>query len=245
LFFEKKIFGDFTRIHKIGLELPEEDEAILLWNMSTIYLNFFFPDTNHFADYFAFDKSMPVNKKVKIMRFYARCVSRHNYVFNRDCSKRFLSKNPAMMAKIESLYTIYPDATLLNINRCPGATIPSTVALNNKIYRFFTLQKPSLEMDSKTRYILVEWYKMAHLNFELFYPANTISIDFRKLIKQEENTLKMICDQFGLDFNNFKKLKNNRTIDSDHKSSNTYGLLDEFDLSQVLSELPFMIPYCV
>jgi len=244
LFLENKIFGDFTRIHKIGLGLPEEDEAILLWNMSTIYLNFFFPDTNHFADYFAFDATMPEKKKKRIMHFYARYVLRHNYVFNPDSSKRFLSKNPAMMAKVESLYKIYPDATVLNINRCPGATIPSTVALNNNIYRFFTSAKPTQEMDIRTKNILVEWYKMAQLSLESYYPNNTIKIDFRKLIRKDETTLKLICDQLGLDYTNFIKLQNNRMSDVDHRSGNIYVNLNEDELTQVLHELPFMKPYC-
>lgn len=244
MFLENKIFGDFTQIHKIGLGLPEEDEAILLWNMSTIYLNFFFPDTNHFADYFAFDATMPEKKKTRIMHFYARSVLRHNYVFNRDSSKRFLSKNPAMMSKVESLYKIYPDATVLNINRCPGATIPSTVALNNNIYRFFTSAKPTPEMDIRTKNILVEWYKMAQWNLESYYPKNTIKIDFRKLISKDQSTLKKICDLLGLEYNNFIVLQNYQKTESDHKSSNSYFLLDDNDLRKVLSELPFMIPYC-
>ncbi|MGL6267951.1 MAG: sulfotransferase [Chitinophagaceae bacterium] len=244
LFLEKKIFGDFTRIHKIGLGLPEEDEAILLWNMSTIYLNFFFPDTNHFADYFAFDKSMAAEKKIKIMRFYASCVLRHNYVFNRNHSKRFLSKNPAMMAKVESLYSIYPDANVLNINRCPGATIPSTIALNNNIYRFFSSKKPSQEMNNQTKSTLIEWYRLAHINLDLYFPDKTIYIDFRKLIRNEHSTLKMICDQLGLEYDHFVKLQKKLIRSSDHKSSNRYDLSDDSDLRQILGELPFMIPYC-
>ena len=244
LFLENKIFGDFTRIHKIGLSLPEEDEAILLWNMSTIYLNFFFPDTNPFTDYFAFDATMPEKKRTRIMHFYARSVLRHNYVFNRDGSKRFLSKNPAMMAKVKSLHKIYPDATVLNINRCPGATIPSTVALNNNIYRFFTSAKPTKEMDIRTKNILVEWYKMAQLNLESYYPNNTIKIDFGKLIRKDEITLALICDQLGLAYNNIIKLQNSRMADADHKSGNIYVTLNDDELTQVLTELPFMVPYC-
>ena len=244
LFIEKKIFGDFTRIHQIGLNLPEEDEAILLWNMSTIYLNFFFPDTNHFADYFAFDTTMPERKKKKIMQFYTECVLRHNYVFNRDGSKRFLSKNPAMMAKVESLHPFYPDATVLNINRCPASTIPSTIALNNNIYRFFTSRKSSKDMDNKTKDILVEWYKMAEINLESYFPQHTIKICFKKLILGDEATRKMICDRLGLDNNIFMEADNSGLKKLDHKSSNTYAKLNEIELAEVLKKIPFMSAYC-
>jgi hypothetical protein len=244
IFLEKKIFGDFTRIHKIGLNLPEEDEAILLWNMSTIYLNFFFPDTNHFADYFAFDSTMPEWKRNRIMQFYAKCVLRHNYVFNRNGDKRFLSKNPAMMAKVESLHKIYPDATVLNINRCPGTTIPSTLALNNNIYRFFTSRKPSQEMNDKTRDILIEWYKMANTHLVCYYPKQTLIIDFSKLIRNDEATWKMICDRLGVGYDNLIKLQETRLTQEDHKSSNAYVKLNENELAFVLKEISFMQPYC-
>ena len=71
---EKILFGNFTHIHKISLALPEEDEAILLWNMSTVYLNFFFPDTNHFDDYFLFDECVDARKQHRVMKYYYRCV---------------------------------------------------------------------------------------------------------------------------------------------------------------------------
>ena len=37
---ENMLIGNLKRVHLIGLNLPEEDEALLLWNLSSLYLNF-------------------------------------------------------------------------------------------------------------------------------------------------------------------------------------------------------------
>ena len=37
------------------------------------------------------------------MSLYLKYVKRHNYVFNKDSNKRFLSKNPLFMPKLKSL----------------------------------------------------------------------------------------------------------------------------------------------
>jgi hypothetical protein len=238
------VVGKFKHIHKIGLELPEEDEAILLWNMSTIYLNFFFPDTDHFKDYFAFDATMPAKRKEAIMQFYAGCVLRHNYFFNRDGSKRFLSKNPAMMAKVESLHRYYPDATILNINRCPASTIPSTLALNNHIYRFFTSIKASKSVDEKTTDILVGWYKMADKHLHTYYPLQTIAIDFKKLVSGDESTRQMICEGLLLNPEIFQEEVTSRVKKEDHRSRNRYIDLSGPELEDIMKEIPFMEIYC-
>lgn len=148
------------------------------------------------------------------------------------------------MAKVESLNKIYPNATVLNINRCPGTTIPSTLALNNNIYRFFTSRRPSQEMDDKTRDILVEWYKMAHTNLNRYYPEQTLKIDFSKLICNDEAAWKMICDRLEVGYDNFIKLQETRITQTDHKSSNAYVKLNENELAGVLKEISFMQPYC-
>ncbi len=240
---ERKIFGNLTHIHKISLTLPEEDEAILLWNMSTVYLNFFFPDTSHFDDYFLFDDCLPLKKKRRIMNYYYRCVQRHNYVFNKSGTRRFLSKNPAMMSKVKSMHGFFPDATILNINRSPAKTIPSTIALNNTIYQFFTSAKASEYINNKTRKILINWYKMANRNITSYYAGNFVEIDFHDLVKGEQHTIELICEKLTIDSNVFYKNKQEEVEGSNHISKNKYASLEQADLEQIRIELPFLSKY--
>ncbi len=242
---ESKIFGKFIHIHKIGLTLPEEDEAILLWNLSTIYLNFFYPDTKHFDDYFLFDDCLPARKQRRIMKYYYRCVQRHSYIFNREGNKRFLSKNPAMMAKVKSLYSFFPDAIILNINRSPAKTIPSTISLNNSIYKFFTSIKPSGEINSKTRKILIDWYKMADRYINKFYRNAVVEIDFKLLVTGDENTTGMLCEKLDLEPRVFKQHSHEKEPTVAHISKNSYSVFEDSDLENVLEELPFLRRYSV
>ena len=73
------------------------------------------------------------------------------------------------MAKVEAIHTLYPDAFILNINRSPGKTIPSAIALNNAIYRFFTSRVASQFVLKKTEDILITWYQMAEKNISLYF----------------------------------------------------------------------------
>ena len=97
LFFENLFIGKLKKIHLIGLNLPEEDEAVLLWSLSSFYLNFFYPDSHFFDDMALFDTKLPARQKRRIMRSYSRYIKRHNFVFNRRGDKQYLSKNPLMM----------------------------------------------------------------------------------------------------------------------------------------------------
>jgi hypothetical protein len=240
---ESKILGNFTHIHKIGLALPEEDEAILLWNMSTVYLNFFFPDTKHFDDYFLFDECLTTAKRHRVMKYYFRCVQRHNYVFNRKGKKQFLSKNPAMMSKVKSLHLFFPAATILNINRSPAKTIPSTIALNNNIYKFFTSKKSTEEMNRKTRQILVNWYKMANRNISKYYEGNCVEINFNGLVRGERKTISAICEKLNIDPEIFYKQANEKEPAAKHISQNKYSQIETNELEDLLTELPFLAKY--
>ena len=234
---ENKLLRNIKSIHDIGLALPEEDEAILLWNLSTIYLNFFFPDSHLFDKYFEFDEALSVTKKKRVMRYYYRCIQRHNFVFNSKNKKFFLSKNPALMSKINSLHSCFPDAQIININRNPAYSIPSTLALNDAIYSIFTSIKQSSEIKKRTSDILIKWYQMAHESLRQKYPT-TIYIDFKKLVNNDAMAIANLCLAINIDpmvFTNANAMG---------KSSNSYEILSEDDLSEVLVKIPFMSSYC-
>ncbi|WP_255460461.1 sulfotransferase [Lacibacter sediminis] len=239
---ENRLLDNFKHIHKIGLSLPEEDEAILLWNMSTFYLNFFFPDTNYFNNYFAFDDKMTTVNKERIMRYYRKCVQRHNFVFNRRGTKKFLSKNPAMMSKVKSLHQFFGDATIVTITRCPSKTIPSTIALNNSIYAFFTSKAPGHDINERTKNILINWYKMAHENITAVYSNQTINLSFNGLIKNEQSVINNLCGKLGIEDRLFSTNQDPEKLN--HISRNKYTALGDSELQFILEKMPFISEYC-
>ncbi|MGL5891194.1 MAG: sulfotransferase family protein [Bacteroidia bacterium] len=241
--FEHKLSGKFSSIHLIGLNMPEEDEAILLWNVSTIYLNFFFPDTEYFKKYIDYDAALPPRLRKRINRYYLNCVKRHNYVFNRNSEKRFLSKNPVMMGKVKMLHDLFPDAVILNINRNPAKVIPSTLALNDAIYAVFTSHKQTETVRKQTIDLLVHWYKSANTNLKQYFKDQFLEIDFEKLVRNDETALNEIARLLNLPKGSLGKAPETSS-DNKHKSSNVYQLLSGEELSQLLAELPFLSKYC-
>lgn len=241
LFIENKLIGRLKKIHLIGLNQPEEDEAVLLWSLSSFYLNFYYPDSTFFDDLALFDDKLKPKRKARIMRSYANYVKRHNFVFNRKGEKQYLSKNPLMMCKIESLATIYPDALILNINRSPAKTLPSTLELNRNLYGLFTSRPVPPEIHKKTVDVLIEWYKMAEKNMKAHFSDQHLKIDFIKLVTQDSSEVELISNFLGTSPN---LLLRKKTTNKKHKSENNYKELNDEKLKEVLFELPFMNDYC-
>ena len=241
LFLEHILIGKLKKIHLIGLNLPEEDEAVLLWSLSSFYLNFFYPDSTFFDDLVLFDEKLSSKRKARIMRSYSNYVKRHNFVFNRNDKKQYLSKNPLMMCKVASLSTIYPDALILNINRSPAKTLPSTLELNRNLYALFTSRPVPQELNEKTLHILINWYKMAEKNMTSYYATQHLKIDFIKLVSQDETEINHISKFLGTSSSNL--LVKNKSINKKHKSENKYAELSDEQLKLALKELPFMADY--
>ena len=241
-FFENLIIGKFSEIHVIGLELPEEDEGFLLWNLSTLYMTFFYSDSNFFENFYQFDRSMNQKAKNRIMKTYSNYIKRHNFVFNRKSDRQFLSKNPLMMNKIDSLHAIFPDARIININRDLAETLPSTLALNRSIYAAFTSIKTNESVESQTIEQLIAWYAMAHESLATKFPNQHIKIDFKKLIAQNKEEIIRISEFLSIPLVDLVfPVKASGKM---HKNTNSYQRLSKEELAPILVKLKFMDQYC-
>lgn len=239
LWLENKLIGDLKQYHRIGLNLPEEDEAMLLWSLSTFYLNFFYPDSTFFDDLVLFDARVKPRRKARIMRQYERYVQRHNFVFNRQDTKRYLSKNPIMMGKIQALSISYPDAKIININRSPAKTIPSTIQLNEKLYRLFTSRPMPTELKAKSLEMLVEWYAMADSSLESHFAGQYVKVDFMKLVKRDPIEVMRISEFIDAP----AELLMVKQASKVHKSEKGYAPLPPAELEEVFKRIPFMSDY--
>lgn len=242
LFFEHLLIGKLKKIHLIGLDLPEEDEAVLLWSLSTFYLHFFYPDSNYFDAFILFDKDMPEKRKKRIMRQYKRYLQRHTFVFNRKGNKRFLSKNPLMMPKVAALSLVFPDAQIININRCPAKTLPSTIGLNNTLYGLFTSRKASPEINARMADVLVHWYQLCENKLQKHYKDQHIKVAFRDLIAHDEQEIAALASFLSIPEEDLPK--RSTPSSETHKSKHDYTPMSPEELHQLLEKLPFLKPYC-
>ena len=147
-----------------------------------------------------------------------------------------------MMNKIESLKNTFPDAHIININRCPGRTIPSTIELNAQIYRFFTSIKMTKNVEQKLFELILVWYKMADSSLEAHFPKRTLKIDFNDLVKTPNVVMKKLSEFFN--FNLYEEDLFDDSVRKSHISTNNYSPLSNSELESVLNELPFLKEYC-
>ena len=231
-------FRKISGIHPISLFQPEEDEALMLWSLESLYLNFFYPDSHYFDGTFNFDLGVPVSRRSRIMRAYRRYILRHDFVFNRGGQKQFVSKNPLMMCKVQSLSLAFPNALILNINRCPAKVLPSSIALNNLLYSLFTSIPAHEEVNQRTMDVLINWYQLCENGLNSAFPRQHLKIDFKKMVSNDPEELKHISSFLNIDLDILK------VESGKNKKRNEYDDLSAEDLESLLNTLPFLSPYC-
>ena len=239
IYISDKIFKNLVTLHNTGLEQPEEDELVLLWSLSSPYLQYFYPESDAFDEFLDFDQLMNSKKKKRIMKNYYRMVQRHNFVFNRTGNKRFLSKNPFMMSKIDSLHDQFTDAKILTINRCPNLIINSTVNLSENLFKSFSSVDLKNEIKKKIENTIKQWYFHSHEAFNRNKNLKHYYLDFDKLIKMDLAQCQMMLSFLGLnkDYINEISKKNHKKYKSKPKASYQLKKYVEAD------EIPFMKEY--
>lgn len=178
LYLSSKSTKKIAHIHPSRLDLPEEDELLLLHIFSTPFLHYLFPQEALISRFIHFDRDVAKPKKQKVMLFYKRCVQRHIYVFGKN--KTFLSKNPAFIGKIESIRSFFPDAHFVVLQRNPQDTIPSFVSLCSSFYRlsFSFFQNPLAQKNAQD---VLSWYQSIYQNFKTHNSSHSI-LNYSQLI---------------------------------------------------------------
>ena len=232
----------FLSVHEMEINEPEEDDAILLWNLNTAFLHYLFPGSKHFEKYFFFDEQVPDKQKKYIMKVYHRMIQRHNYVFNRSGKKSFLSKNPLMMSKFDSVMALYPDAKVLIPTRCPKKVIPSTFELARALYLMLTGKTANEKLKNRTTDLLVYWYENS-FKFAEKHPDNSRIINFNRLAKNDDAFFVNLCQFLEIDKDLFKAHFKIKTNSGKRKNPN-YTALSEEQLETILKESPLLKEYC-
>jgi hypothetical protein len=191
LWLDRVVFGSLRDIHPMGLASPEEDEGLFLHLFSSLYLVYLFPDHPALDPYLRFDREVPEERRQSMMAFYYRCIQRHNYVFNRQGERYFLSKNPTFVPKLTSLAARFPQGKLLFPLRSPQQTIPATISLNAHLYGAFNpfQESPLVE---RTRDLVLDWYEMAAHALQNSWQDRHLVLPFRQIVQQPGDTFEQI-----------------------------------------------------
>ena len=60
---DEKVFHSLNSVHHASLFLPEEDEMVLFWSLSTAHLGLFYPESKVMRDHFLSTNAIQTAKK--------------------------------------------------------------------------------------------------------------------------------------------------------------------------------------
>lgn len=232
---DERMFSKIKKTHTTGIFLPEEDEAFLIWNIATMYLSFFCPDTKLFDNYMYFDSAFPEKKRKKIMRYYYRYIQRHNYVFNREENKYYLSKNPALCTKLKTLHLFFPKAKMIHVIRNPTNCIPSILNFNSHLFELLGNKKMKIELANRIASVLIAWYKILHKSLNLHFNKNYIDVFFEEMTQNPEESVIKIYSKLGWRLTSIKTFHNNN-----YQSVLKHNYLIDIKEERLKKELPFL-----
>jgi hypothetical protein len=187
-----------SRLHKTGLTQPEEDEYLLLYAFSSVFLTFLFPEVRSAERHMFFDEDTEPEKRRKIMAFYKACLQRHVYFHDPFERKFFLSKNPSFVSRTISLKETFPNARLIYMLRSPLYTVPSFINLNRNVYSLFYGTLKANPLAGRARQAVIRWYTMADRALEKEWKAGSIVIPFQQVTRYPNETLSAIYKFIGL-----------------------------------------------
>jgi hypothetical protein len=168
-------------------------------------------------------------RKLRLIKIYRRMVQRHLYALGKYSNKRFLSKNPSMAARIETLSTYFPDAKIIVIERDPCNVFPSTKALQKLLFNIAS-DVPISKGEKNAIYKILEEFR---LNLQLTLVKKKMLpfkvIRFNDLINNKELVLKALLK--WMDFENIEILLDDKTV---HKTKATYKPLNNSELIKIL-----------
>ncbi|CAI8168139.1 MAG: Uncharacterised protein [Crocinitomicaceae bacterium] len=239
IYFSDKVYKNISAIHNTGLEQPEEDELILIWSLSSGYIQYFYPDSQLFDYFLHFDNQIHKKKKKRIMKRYFKLIQRHNYVFNKNQKKKFISKNPFMMSKIDSLHNQFQDAKILSINRCPNIIINSTINLNELIFKSISSVSFKPELKIKTKNLIVKWYLESYKKFNASKDIDHLYLDFDKIIKKDKKEFMRLFSFLNLKDDFYNKITTENLIKFKSSHHKNYQIKKHIDIN----EIPFMKKY--
>lgn len=151
----RRLTGALDEIHKVGLEVPEEDYLLLMPAGGCFIMLLAFPGALDLQSLGHFDRQMSPARKRRLLSFYERCLQRHLYADGGR--RRLLSKNAAFGSWLQALHEQFPEARIIVCIREPTVALSSQISAIAPAYPLFgtavttaTFQQLFFDMLSET-----------------------------------------------------------------------------------------------
>ncbi len=223
---DDRVFASGSKIHKVSLFQPEEDEMLLLPLFSSIFLLHLFPFPQILWHLVHFDSATPAADKHRIMSFYRRCVQRHLYVHG--ASKHFLSKNPAFTSRIDAIDEYFPDAKVICNVRDPFRAIPSLLSYMYYTWGFLDNDPRGCSFRDRVLEMAGHWYLYPMQRLPYWLDNRYAIVRYDDLIADPYATARDLYARLGLEISPAFA----ECLREEHAKSRTYRSEHTYSLSQ-------------
>lgn len=215
---------DTNVMHKMSLREPEEDEYFMIHQGATIIAGLFFGFPKATYPFVFFDTQMARVEKRKVMRFYKRCLQRHQLAHGE--SRHILSKNPFFSPKVDALYTTFPDAKIIYLARNPLKVVPSYASLSAHWWRLFAEPEQRYPHKEYLLRSIQHWYRYPVERLEQAPKESRTLVNFHDLVADPEAVVRAIYQQLGLEISDefAEVLREESEKARRHKSRHVYSL---------------------
>jgi len=238
---EDRKFGPMRQIHKMGLNVPEEDDLIFYDSCASGFWMTKLPYLGD-LDFFHIDQRPPAARR-RLMGFYRDCVRRQLHLNGRD--RIHLSKNPSWCGRIEAILEVFPDARFVVLYRNPYETIPSLLKLLTVSWK----HQGNVDADKIRESVRA----MTALSYDTYlYPLTALArhphtpqavVDYRELVAEPLRTVERIYADLGLKMTEAfrESLRKEQERARRHETEHRYSLaefgLDNAEIRQKLAPL--------
>ena len=224
---DRVFFGGWAGMHAMGLEQPEEDEALFLFCFATPALYMLFPFFREVPE-LAFTDRLPEWKRDAVARYYASSLKRILYAAG-GADKTLLMKSVLFAGRMKTVLGMFPDARIVHLVRHPYEALPSAIDMFSS---FWHLHSPEIRKNSEESRgwarLYVEYYKYFHENRAILDRSNLVSVRYPDLKEDPAGTVKRIYGSFGLTPGPgvIERIEKNTMMNHDYKSNHECTLED-------------------
>lgn len=193
--FEKWAFRGWDGIHTIGLQRPEECEAIWVLSMFTPSVYMLCPFIDRMPELKWLDK-LPERRRRRLMRYYRGILQRRLYADGKE--RVFLGKNVFHTGRLRSLVEEFPDVQLVHLVRHPYSVIASLLSMFTKPWHAHSrdLVPSGREVEAMAE-IGIDYYRyMLEVQEEI--PANQlVTVTYDELMGDARGTVARVYEALG------------------------------------------------
>lgn len=220
--FDRHFFRGMEEIHPVSLFNYEEDDYLFLHVLTTLSINFIFPDNKRIVSLRQFDENISDRGKRFLMRYYRNCIKRHLFVFGDG--RRYLAKSPTHSSKIKTLLQYFPGTQFIYMLRDPKYTIASTASLFRQIKKLFLVEMETEAIIQQIFRLADIWYNYPLISCKPLLGKSIYVMPFNELTNNPARAMQLIYFHLRLklspDYITF--LIHAEDLSESHKSKNKY-----------------------